>query len=100
MAQKKKHIHPNHVQNLLFGDFDVIKALKELDQITETLGMTQRGFHSFRHTFATNMLIALGLNMNLVMKMTAHSSVKVFDRYNHLAGLISAQTQKKSNSMF
>lgn len=55
------------------------------------VGVAYRGFHIFRHTFATN-LLARGVPMHVVSKLVGHSQTSTTDRvYNHTTALTFAE---------
>lgn len=62
-------------------------ASKRFDRYCDTLGIESRGFHTFRHTFITN-LLARGAPIQAVSALAGHSSVSTTDRiYNHATSL-------------
>lgn len=53
------------------------------ERVCSRAGVSVRGFHTFRHTFATN-LFANGVEVKTVSKILGHSSVKItYDIYIH-----------------
>lgn len=58
-------------------------ARRMLERVCKRANVSVRGFHAFRHTFATN-LFANGVEVKTVSKILGHSSVKItYDIYIH-----------------
>lgn len=58
-------------------------ARRMLERVCSRANVSIRGFHAFRHTFATN-LFANGVEVKTVSKILGHSSVKItYDIYIH-----------------
>lgn len=93
------NLRPNDSRNLLFN-FNSNHLLAELYEICDTLGIKRRGFHSFRHTFATDMLIKTQCDANFVGILTGHKCQKVFQRYSHLTELLNFKNNVKNKRMF
>lgn len=54
----------------------------ELGKVLETLGIAGKGWHSWRHTFRTDLERAK-VPREIAERLTGHSSGKVSERYNH-----------------
>lgn len=84
-----KVMSTNHAQtDLIFATKDgdhlsYASARRMLERVCSRANVSVRGFHAFRHTFATN-LFANGVEVKTVSKILGHSSVKItYDIYIH-----------------
>lgn len=63
--------------------FSYASARRMFERVCSRAGVSVRGFHAFRHTFATN-LFANGVDVKTVSEILGHSSVKItYDIYIH-----------------
>lgn len=70
---------------------------KILKSILSAAGVPYRNVHSFRHTFATN-LIEAGVDVKIVSQLLGHSSVKItYDTYVHIGVESAIDAVKKIN---
>ena len=76
--QKSHHIHSDYV------DCNDKGELLSQQAILKAADVPYRSVHSFRHTFATN-LIQAGVDVKVVSQLLGHSSVKItYDTYVHM----------------
>lgn len=82
--QEEHNIHSNYVDCNNKGETLRQQTLpKILKAILEAVGIPYKNVHSFRHTFATN-LIEAGVDVKVVSQLLGHSSVKItYDTYVH-----------------
>lgn len=67
------------------GDvFDTVNLRARLDSLKETIDIPNFGFHTFRHTFASH-LVMNGVDIVTVSKLLGHSSISVTQIYSHLS---------------
>ena len=83
--QKSHHIHSDYVD---FNDKGELLSQQTLPKILKAIlkaaDVPYRSVHSFRHTFATN-LIQAGVDVKVVSQLLGHSSVKItYDTYVHM----------------
>ena len=83
--QKSHHIHSDYVDCNDKGELLSQQTLpKILKAILKAADVPYRSVHSFRHTFATN-LIQAGVDVKGVSQLLGHSSVKItYDTYVHM----------------
>ena len=83
--QKSHHIHSDYVDCNDKGELLSQQTLpKILKAILKAADVPYRSVHSFRHTFATN-LIQAGVDVKVVSQLLGHSSVKItYDTYVHM----------------
>lgn len=83
--QKSHHIHSDYVDCNDKGELLSQQTLpKILKAILKAADVPYRSVHSFRHTFATN-LIQAGVDVKVVSQFLGHSSVKItYDTYVHM----------------
>lgn len=83
--QKSHHIHSDYVDcNDKGGLLSQQTLPKILKAILKAADVPYRSVHSFRHTFATN-LIQAGVDVKVVSQLLGHSSVKItYDTYVHM----------------
>lgn len=83
--QKSHHIHSDYVDCNDKGELLSQQTLpKILKAILKAADVPYRSAHSFRHTFATN-LIQAGVDVKVVSQLLGHSSVKItYDTYVHM----------------
>lgn len=77
-------INSEYLVHNLQGECMKLRSFQQTyKRICEELGVTYRGLHALRHTFAS-VLIRKKVNANVVSKMLGHTSVKfTYDRYVH-----------------
>lgn len=83
--QKSHHIHSDYVDCNDKGELLSQQTLpKILKAILKAADVPYRSVHSFRHTFATN-LVQAGVDVKVVSQLLGHSSVKItYDTYVHM----------------
>ena len=83
--QKSHHIHSDYVDCNDKGELLSQQTLpKILKAILKAADVPYRSVHSFRHTFATN-LIQAGVDVKVVSQLLGHSPVKItYDTYVHM----------------
>ena len=83
--QKSHHIYSDYVDCNDKGELLSQQTLpKILKAILKAADVPYRSVHSFRHTFATN-LIQAGVDVKVVSQLLGHSSVKItYDTYVHM----------------
>lgn len=83
--QKSHHIHSDYVDCNDKGELLSQQTLpKILKAILKAADVPYRSVHSFRHTFATN-LIQAGVDVKVVSQLLGHSSVKItYDTYVYM----------------
>lgn len=83
--QKSHHIHSDYVDCNDKGELLSQQTLpKILKAILKAADVPYRSVHSFRHTFATN-LIQAWVDVKVVSQLLGHSSVKItYDTYVHM----------------
>ena len=83
--QKAHHIQSEYVDCNDKGELLSQQTLpKILKAILQAADVPYRSVHSFRHTFATN-LIEAGVDVKVVSQLLGHSSVKItYDTYVHI----------------
>ncbi len=59
-------------------------ASEALERVCKRVGIEKIGWHVLRHTFATQ-LTAKGVPIRAVQKLLGHSSIKMTERYSHVA---------------
>lgn len=77
-------IDSEYLVHNLKGECMKLRSIEQTyERICKELGVTYRGLHALRHTFAS-VLIRKKVNANVVSKMLGHTSVKfTYDRYVH-----------------